>query len=106
MVAFLVTLWWLLVGHAIGDFAGVSEHAPRTDDTPWYYHLTGHAALHGGIVTLFTGNPFLGMLESVLHWLIDFARNEGLVCVHSEQLLHVLCKLLWAAWLWFAFVMV
>jgi hypothetical protein len=94
-----------MVGHALCDFplqAGPiaiekCRHS-KTDlqkSVPWYYWLTAHALVHGGAVLLITKSPFLGLLETVVHWLIDFGKCEGWYSVHVDQALHVGCKVVW-----------
>jgi hypothetical protein len=95
----------LLVGHAVADFplqAGpMAVEKCRRSPTdlqrtvPWYYWLTAHAVIHGGAVYLVTNSLFLGLLETVVHWVIDFAKCEGRTNIHVDQLLHVLCKVAW-----------
>jgi hypothetical protein len=97
--------FWLLVGHAVADFplqAGpmaVEKCRRSASDlqrtVPWFYWLTAHALIHGGAVFFVTGSLFLALLETVVHWLIDFAKCEGLFGIHVDQALHVGCKVLW-----------
>lgn len=95
-------LFQLLVGHALMDFAlqggamaqekSYKSKSQLQKDVPWYYWLTAHALLHGGAVMYITGSLGLGVLETVLHWFIDLAKVAGLTNIHTDQLLHVLCK--------------
>ena len=97
--------FWLLVGHAVADFplqAGpmaVEKCRRSASDlqrtVPWFYWLSAHALIHGGAVFFVTGSLFLGTLETVVHWLIDFAKCEGWFGIHVDQALHVGCKVLW-----------
>lgn len=64
----------------------------------WYYWLTTHAVTHGLAVGIITGNLYLGLLETFLHWLIDFGKCEKRYNLHIDQLFHIICKL---AYLWF-----
>jgi len=95
----------LLVGHAVMDYALQTGPMPiekcRTSTSeiqkavPWYYWLTAHALGHGGAVYLVTGSVSLGILETAIHWLIDFGKCEGWFGIHVDQALHVACKVLW-----------
>lgn len=97
--------FWLLVGHAVADYplqAGPMatekcrhSHSDLQKSVPWYYWLSAHALVHGGAVFLITGSLFLGLLETVVHWLIDFGKCEGWFGIHVDQALHVGCKVLW-----------
>ena len=80
-------LFALLCGHAISDFAlqsesmglGKSRHKkppyiPKgiRGQTVWLYYLTAHAFINGGVVYLITQSQFLGITETIVHWVIDF----------------------------------
>lgn len=92
----------LLVAHAAADFVLQSEamgrgknrhsdiHDQMSKNFPkWYYWLTAHALVHGGLVYLITNSLLLGVIETVTHWCIDFAKCEGLIGFHQDQALHV-----------------
>jgi hypothetical protein len=95
-----------LVGHALADFVfqrevmakSKSRHAAvYKSNSPgfpgWYYWLISHALFHGGVVFLISGSLLLGVIETVLHTLIDFSKCEHWINLHVDQTLHVLCKL-------------
>jgi hypothetical protein len=101
----------LVVGHVFGDYVfqrqimalSKSRHAevfktagPRFP--PWYYWLTAHALVHGGLVFFITGSLLFGVIETVLHGLIDLAKCEHKIGIHTDQGLHILCK---AAYVYF-----
>lgn len=105
-----VSFFWLLVGHALADFPlqgdfiarGKNRHVKptyippgQTPQTIWPYCLSAHALIHAGFVAAITGSFALGLAELVLHWLIDFAKCESWTGIHSDQALHVACKILW-----------
>jgi len=109
----LTLLFKLLIGHAVCDFAlqseqmarGKSRHyrpplPPGIDEgrrqVVWPYWLGAHALIHAGAVWLLTGDPVLGVLEAMCHWLIDYAKCDGLTGIHTDQFLHVACKVAWA----------
>ena len=97
----------LLFAHALADFSlqidamakGKNRNVkpdytrPGQKYTPcWFYWLTSHALIHGGLVAMVTLNVWLGIAETVLHWLIDFAKCKSKTNLHQDQLLHMLCK--------------
>jgi hypothetical protein len=99
-------MFWMLVGHAIADFAlqthELSSTKRRTSagEMPWQVALSAHSAIHAGSVALVTGSVFLGTLELLAHSLIDFAKCEGFLgegrqAMWTDQLLHVACKAMW-----------
>lgn len=112
----MTNLFLLLCGHAVSDFmlqhpwvaqnktrhaepAGYdpARHGPR--QLIWPYVLTAHALTHGGLVAVVTGSVVLGIAETVAHWLIDFGKCERWYGIHTDQALHVLCKLVWCLFL-------
>ena len=113
----IALLFALLAGHALVDFSlqtewmarAKSRHAgpPAAYDPKlhgpvqaiWPYVLSAHALQHGLAVYLVTGQLVLGLAETVAHALIDFAKCERLYGIHTDQALHVACKVLWIAML-------
>jgi len=105
----------LAIGHALADFPlqgaflseaknrhlGFSPHSDKATPTStpipkpngiWIQALSAHTLIHGGAVWLITGSPVLGLIEVILHWIIDFAKCEGWLGFNADQLLHYLCK--------------
>ena len=103
--------FWLLVGHAVADFWAQSDslakmknrHRDPAQFCPpgqkpqkmWVYALTAHALMHGAAVAAITGNIWLGIGETVAHWLIDFGKCENWYGIHIDQALHLLAKVIW-----------
>lgn len=99
-------LFMLIAGHFICDFvfqgdtmALAKNHRRKLQDDhgpnfpPWPYWLTGHGTIHGAAVMLITGNLLAGILETMLHSVIDFLKCDGRINVHTDQALHLICKL-------------
>lgn len=111
----MIKLFFLLLcAHAIGDFAlqtdtmarSKNRHAtpPKTYDplihgklqATWFYYLSTHALCNGFMVYFVTNNFCIGMLETLSHWLIDFAKGENLhKNIHLDQFLHLVTKIIW-----------
>lgn len=112
----LVFFWALVLAHALADFplqgeflaVGKDRHADLGcvtggKDWPrniWLYCLTIHSFVHSALVWLVSGSVILSLVEFVLHWLIDLAKNERLTGFYSDQALHIACKVVYA-WLFF-----
>lgn len=109
---FFENVFMLVFGHALADFVlqpeamgyGKNRNDKIHDNDQslfpvWYYWLTAHALVHGGIVYMITGNIWLGVLETVLHWITDFAKNEGWIGMHQDQGIHISCKIAYAFFL-------
>ena len=113
MATFFVALFALGVAHALADFALQGDFLalaknPHADSAKffgekgkpcclWVQALTAHSLIHAGGVWLVTGSVFLGAVELVLHWFIDYAKNESWTSFSADQLLHFLCKVAYAA---------
>ena len=67
---------------------------------PWPYWLVGHAFGHGAAVYLVTDSLLLGVAEVVLHTFIDFLKCENKISFHTDQFLHLVCKVLYCLLLW------
>jgi hypothetical protein len=101
----MILFFELLIGHVLADFVlqtdtmatAKSRHwrstpAHGTGFPPWYYWLSAHALIHGGTVYVITGLWYLGIIETVLHSVIDFAKSEHKINFHTDQALHIACK--------------
>jgi len=105
--------FYLLAGHALADFplqgesmaackCPKSQH-PAAKAVPWYYWLSAHALVHGGVVAAiirFHGyDPAVavgfGIAETLIHWVIDYGKCAKWFCIHTDQILHVACKAAW-----------
>lgn len=113
METFFIVLFYLLVAHALCDFSlqtepmakGKNRNRPidltsippgQKPQVVWYHWLTAHAFIHGGAVGIVTGVWWLGVLETIAHWTIDFFKCENKYGINTDQGLHLGCKLLWA----------
>jgi hypothetical protein len=115
---FITLLFFLIAAHGVADFVlqsrdmayGKSRAAEEEKldlSTPiektrikkgirWYHWLTSHAFTHGAFVGLITGNVFLGIFETFAHFLIDHSKCEGKISFNTDQVLHILCKVIYA----------
>lgn len=111
-MTFFMLCFLLLAAHALCDFPLQGEAVainknPNANTAlqkvvPWYYWNLSHALTHGGAVALITGSPSLGLLETVAHFTIDYYKSMARYNIHVDQLLHLVCKIIWAAvWLLF-----
>ena len=89
---------FLALGHFLGDFGLQSdrmaiEKCPGNDVTlDWRWWLISHGAIHGFIVAILTGIPFLGLIECIMHSIIDFGKCRIGYSLLFDQLLHLLTK--------------
>lgn len=104
-------IFWLFAGHFVSDYPLQSDwmakaknrHNPlayiparQTPQLIWPWVLTAHCATHAAAVALVTNNPLLGLCEFVAHVVIDVLKCENVTGIHTDQALHLLCKLAWA----------
>ena len=95
-------LFRLLIAHALCDFAlqsdwmvegkerGIKDVFPSCH---WSIVLTAHALICGGGVWWATGVMWLGIIEVVAHWLIDFAKCENWTNPTDDQAAHLGCRI-------------
>lgn len=105
---FLDLLFTLLGLHFLADYPlqGAFLSALKNPDSAegrwlgrraWIQGLLAHGSVHGLFVGLATGSLLLGILEAVIHAAIDFAKVKKLIGSATDQILHVFCKISWAA---------
>ena len=96
-------LYWLLIGHAVADYAlQIPFKSPRRNPEtypdsiygPWWWGMLAHSAINGAFVSLLTGNIAYGMVETVLHFLLDWAKCLGKINAVEDQAGHILSKVL------------
>ena len=111
LIAGLQIFFALLIAHALfdyplqGDFLSKNKNRHYKDEINnvkglWIHCLTSHSILHAGSIWLITGSFIIGIMEFVLHWIIDFLKCEGITNFHADQFLHVLCRILYVIILW------
>jgi len=102
----MATLLLLLFAHALedyplqGDFIAKnkSKHSPKpfpNEPHPWAIVLTAHCLIHSGLVLIITGSLWLALTELILHWVIDYYKNENKITFQIDQALHVACKVVY-----------
>ena len=94
----------MLIGHAISDYPLQGEWLAKAKDHVhplisgemiWPGALASHAGIHAGAIIVATGSWTLAMLEFVAHATIDYAKCGGYLSFNQDQILHVICKILW-----------
>jgi hypothetical protein len=110
IVTVLATIFfYLMAAHALLDFPLQGEQVavnknPNSNTelqkaVPWYYWMGSHAMLHGAAVMMITNSLVCGLAETVAHFIIDLNKCNGRYSIHIDQLLHMLCKVLWIFYL-------
>jgi hypothetical protein len=92
-----------LVMHALadyplqGDFLANQKARDQADSREvWIVALCAHSVIHAGGVWLVSGSLVYGVVEFVLHALIDLGKGEKKFGLMTDQLLHLGCKVVYA----------
>ena len=108
IILILINFFTLMVLHAIADFAlqsdamakGKNRHR-KPDFIPegqeympcWFWWLSAHALISGGLIYLIFGNILVALLETFLHFILDFLKCDNVTNPHQDQSLHILCRI-------------
>ncbi len=93
------TFFLLMCAHALCDFQlqnGLMHGAKSTGSGDWYIWMLAHSLICGGAVYVVTGSLFLGITETVAHFIIDTWKANDRIGLHADQLLHVLFRIVYA----------
>lgn len=96
----------LLFAHFLADFPlqgdflskAKNRYAPFVGVPPMMC-MFAHVFIQAFGVYIVTGSAFLAMLEFVFHFLIDDSKCSGAITFGQDQLIHILCKLMWTVML-------
>jgi len=98
----LFILFLLIAGHALGDYALQNQYVADAKNRHtvqgkevWWIVLTAHSLIHGAIVALITSSVTLGVLETIAHWITDYAKCEKMIDYKTDQFLHIIHKFIW-----------
>lgn len=113
------SLMVLLFLHALADFAFQSDAMARgknrnTEEKQriiwinelkrdpakfkkcWFYWLSAHGLIQGGLIFIMFGNIWIFMIEVVSHVIVDFIKCEEKISPHHDQAIHVGLKFIYA----------
>lgn len=99
-------LAYLISAHALADYplqgdflAKAKNRTAPIPGVPWWQALAAHAAIHAGFVLAISGSLTCAAVELVVHALTDDAKCRGHISYNTDQAIHVMCKVVYAAWL-------
>ncbi len=98
LLALLIAAHFLCDYPLQGDWLSQAKNhniALVSGETIWPLALFGHAAIHAGAVLLITNSLMLAAFEIILHSLIDYAKCDGRLTYNGDQIMHLLCKVVW-----------
>jgi hypothetical protein len=77
-----------------GDFLSKAKSAAAPiAGVPWYQAMFAHSSIHAGAVWLVTGIWWLGIIELVAHFFIDYGKCAGRMTFNEDQAAHIICKI-------------
>lgn len=92
----------LMIGHAIADYAlqndfmaAAKNHKTELGKVYWKWVLPSHGLIHAGFVYIIAGSFVLALAEFIIHTITDYLKCDGKIGFHTDQWIHVGCKLLW-----------
>lgn len=95
-------LLMLFVGHAVADYALQSDFIAQAKNRHtqlgamfWKHVLPAHSLIHGGFVAIITGYWWLGLLETIIHFVTDYLKCENKISLNTDQFVHYGCKVVW-----------
>lgn len=99
-----IPIYILLMGaHAFFDFPGQGDYLASAKNPLlpagkgiWPWTMSMHAWMHAAAVYVITGSLLCCVLEFLLHYVIDLSKCYKRISFFADQLLHALCKVLWA----------
>lgn len=101
----IAILFYLIAAHFIIDYClqtdtvainkNINSNTELQKYVPWYYWLWSHAIFHGAAVAFITNSVVLGILETILHFIIDYGKCKFKYSIHIDQFLHIVCKIFW-----------
>lgn len=104
---FVLVLFFFVIAHFVADYTLQSEwmatHKSPNNRFPWGYVMMGHVLTHSALVAIVADRLthsitcvfWLALMEGIMHFLIDNSKARKLLDVHSDQILHLACKVIW-----------
>lgn len=96
----------LVVGHCLADYPLQGDFLARGKNrfnpipgVPWYQCMAAHCIIHAGVVGLITGSTVCAIAELTFHLVIDSYKCANEISYDSDQLIHILCKLVYVCWI-------
>lgn len=102
MLAIDSMLFLMIGGHFLADYplqgdflARGKNHRAPLPGVPWYQCLVAHCMIQGLVLFFVTGNLVLALFEVAAHLAIDFGKSDGWYGFNFDQVMHILCKIVW-----------
>ena len=107
---FIEILFMMLFLHFLGDFSLQSDAMAKgknrhrmPENIPegqkikkvWFYWLSAHAFIQGGIIFIFFPVLWIVLLEVVFHFILDFMKCDNITNPHIDQAFHFLLRIVY-----------
>lgn len=109
METFLFLFLGMVAMHFLADYPlqgdAVAIHKSRhvkdalSQAVPWYWWMTGHAAMHAVGVYIITRSMVWSIVEFGIHFITDMAKCDKVITLNQDQFVHISAKLFYATWL-------
>lgn len=99
-LVYMIAAHFLLDYALQGDWMSKAKNPAMTlipGERIWPMALFGHALIHATAVQIITGSWILFAIELVVHTATDFLKCDGRFGYNADQLIHVICKVAYAA---------
>ena len=62
----------------------------------WFYWMSAHALIQGGLIMMvFPEFWYLGVIEMIMHFIIDFMKCQNKLNPHQDQFLHLIFRIMY-----------
>lgn len=104
MSHFATLLFLLVAAHALADYPLQGDFLAQAKNRNtalgklfWPHALFAHSMIHGGFVLVITGSLTFAVAEVAIHAITDWLKCEQKISLNVDQVIHIACKLVWAA---------
>ena len=95
---YLELLLLLCIGHALTDYALISDYMrDDIENSPYGYTLVAHSLISALPVYMVTGSVVLSLAETISHYVIDALAIGGHINRWQNEVLLIGTKVLWVA---------
>ena len=78
------------------NWVEVLGRKPEDYRKTWFYWLSAHSLIQGGLIMLVFGNIWIALIEVISHFTIDFIKCENKITPHQDQTMHLVLKIIYA----------
>ena len=93
-LCFLLVAWHMIADYPLqSDFIATAKNRnTELGKLYWMRVLPAHSFIHGFGVMLITGNVWLGIFETCVHFIVDLLKCDNRITLNQDQFLHLFTK--------------